>query len=248
MLIAIGLVIGLEILLTMTWSEPVTNLKAYLDQRDAKDRLEMVEQEFADAGADAADPRAGARRLARTSSGGDPIGRIKIPAIGLEYVVVEGTGTLDLERGVGHYPGTDLPGQGGTVAIAGHRTTYGAPFRRIDELGRGDRIILELPYGSFTYRYEDTEIVRPDQTEVVDDLGSERLVLTACHPVFSAAERIVVSAVPLPDRAADDAASAPLPELSGIGLGPSLAGLLGSLAILSAAAAFHRFESGRQQS
>ena len=109
-------------------------------------------------------------------------------------MVVEGTDAGDLRAGPGHFADTPLPGRRGTVAIAGHRTTYGAPFRRLDELGRGDRIELRMPYGRFTYEVEHTRIVDPGDLSVIDRAGHDRLVLTACHPLYSAAERIVVFA------------------------------------------------------
>ncbi len=87
-----------------------------------------------------------------------------------------------------------MPGQRGTVAIAGHRTTYGAPFRKVDKLERGDRVILDMTYGRFTYKVEKTRIVKPEQTEVERRVGHDRLILTACHPLYSAAQRIVVFA------------------------------------------------------
>jgi sortase A len=122
------------------------------------------------------------------------MGRIRADAIGLSEVVVQGTGSADLRNGPGHYPGTPVPGERGTVAIAGHRTTYGAPFRRLDDLGRGDRIELEMPYGDFTYRVERTRIVPPTALWVTNRVDHDRLVLTACHPLYSAAQRIVVFA------------------------------------------------------
>ena len=117
-----------------------------------------------------------------------------MPSIGVSEVFVEGTGTSDLRRGPGHYPATPLPGQRGTVAIAGHRTTYGAPFHDVDDLDRGDRIELAMPYGRFTYRVERTRIVPPTATEVTDRVSYDRLVLSACHPLYSAAQRIIVFA------------------------------------------------------
>jgi sortase A len=117
-----------------------------------------------------------------------------MPAIGVSEVVVEGTGTGDLRKGPGHYPATPLPGQHGTVGIAGHRTTYGAPFHDVDDLRKGDRIELAMPYGRFTYRVERTRIVPPTATEVTDRVGYDRLILSACHPLYSAAQRIVVFA------------------------------------------------------
>ena len=122
------------------------------------------------------------------------MGRLEIPAIGVETVVVEGTEPGALRSGPGHYPGTALPGAGTTVAIAGHRTTYGAPFRRLDDLERGDLITLRMPYGRVAYRVERTRIVDPDATWVVRAADREQLVLTACHPLYSADQRIVVFA------------------------------------------------------
>lgn len=125
---------------------------------------------------------------------GDPIALIEIPSIGVSWFVVEGVGLQQLKDGPGHYPGTPFPGQAGNVAIAGHRTTYGAPFNRLDELGSGDEIRLTTAQGEFLYVYRETQIVNPSQTEVLDDSGDNRLTLTACHPKYSARERIVVTA------------------------------------------------------
>ena len=102
-----------------------------------------------------------ARSLDRRTDDGDPVGRLRIDRIGLSSVVVEGTDAGDLRTGPGHYPGTPLPGQRGTVAIAGHRTTYGAPFRKIDKVRPRDEIVVTMPYGRFTYRVERTRIVPP---------------------------------------------------------------------------------------
>jgi sortase A len=130
----------------------------------------------------------------RTVTGpGDPIGHVRIPSIDADFVLVEGTGTASLREGPGHYTGTALPGEAGTVGIAGHRTTYLAPFRRIDSLALGDAIELTLPYGRFRYLVEGTAIVTPDRAEVLRSApGKDRLVLTACHPLSSSALRIVV--------------------------------------------------------
>ena len=125
---------------------------------------------------------------------GDALARIKIPEIGVDKVVVEGVSVEDLKRGPGHFPGTPLPGQSGNAAIAGHRTTYGAPFHRINELGKGDEINVTTAEGTFTYEVSEQTIVRPDRVDVLEDFGDDRLTLTACHPKFSAAQRIVVVA------------------------------------------------------
>ena len=126
---------------------------------------------------------------------GHAVAIIRIPKIDVDYVVVEGTDTEALKKGPGHYSDTAYPWQDdGRVGIAGHRTTYGAPFRRLDQLGRGDRIEMLMPYGRFTYTVERTRIVPPTATWVTNRAAHDRLVLTACHPLYSAAQRIVVFA------------------------------------------------------
>jgi len=126
---------------------------------------------------------------------GEPIGVIRIPKIGVDKVFVSGVSRDDLRKGPGHYPLTPLPGQEGNAAVAGHRTTYGAPFDRIDELRPGDEILIDAPYGQFRYEVRTTTIVTPTQGEVLRDEGDDRLTLTSCNPKYSARQRIVVSAV-----------------------------------------------------
>jgi sortase A len=123
---------------------------------------------------------------------GEATAIIEIPRIGLERVVVEGVAVADLKKGPGHYPETPLPGQEGNAAIAGHRTTYGAPFNRINELEKGDEILVQTLQGKFRYLVTEQLIVSPSQVEVLEDKGDNRLTLTACHPKYSARERIVV--------------------------------------------------------
>ena len=125
---------------------------------------------------------------------GDAIVTIDIPRIGNTYNVIQGTDTSDLEAGPGHYPATALPGMNQTVAIAGHRTTYLAPFRFINHLRVGDKIIVAMPYGVFTYRVQRHQIVLPTDVSVVNDVGYDRLVLSACNPIYSAAQRYIVFA------------------------------------------------------
>jgi sortase A len=109
-------------------------------------------------------------------------------------VVVRGTASADLREGPGLLDGTAFPGEHGTTAIAGHRTTHGAPFRHLDDLRRGDTITLRLPYATFRYAVESRRVVAPSDLSVLRRVGHDRLVLSACHPLFSAARRIVVSA------------------------------------------------------
>ncbi len=138
--------------------------------------------------------------------GGDALGSISIPAIGVERTVIEGITRDNLREGPGHYPDTPLPGQAGNAAIAGHRTTYGSPFHDLDKLQPGDEIFVETLQGTFRYEVMSQQngdggpavghfIVNPSQVEVLEDYGDNRLTLTACHPKYSAAQRIVVTAI-----------------------------------------------------
>jgi sortase A len=135
-----------------------------------------------------------ARREERQVANGDAVGTISIPKIGASYDIVQGTDTSSLEKGPGHYPQTALPGLGQTVAIAGHRTTYLAPFRHIDSLASGDKIVVTMPYGRFTYVVQYRKIVLPTALWVIKNVGYDRLVLSACNPLYSAAQRIIVFA------------------------------------------------------
>jgi sortase A len=125
---------------------------------------------------------------------GDAVAQIRIPKIGVDKIVVEGVSVSDLKRGPGHYPDSPLPGQPGNAAIAGHRTTYGAPFNRLDELAPGDEILVTTLQGAFRYEVSEQQIVSPDQVEVLNDFGDNRLTLTACHPKYSARQRIIIVA------------------------------------------------------
>lgn len=127
-------------------------------------------------------------------SDGDVWGRIVIDAIGVDAIVVNGTSRADLQKGPGWIDWSSLPGPEGTVGIAGHRTTYGAWFRNIDQLQPGDTIDLYSSFRLYRYEVEETVIVTPDRGDVLDDVDYPRLGLSACHPPFSARYRIVVLA------------------------------------------------------
>jgi sortase A len=135
-----------------------------------------------------------ARSLKRRLREGTAAGRVRIPSIGVNYVVVDGTSSGSLRNGPGFFPQAPWPGARGTVAIAGHRTTYAAPFRHLDRLDGGETITVEMPYGKFTYRVERTRIVKANALWVIQRVGYDRLVLSACHPLYSAAKRIVTFA------------------------------------------------------
>ena len=125
---------------------------------------------------------------------GDGVALIKIPKIGVDRVVVEGVGVPDLKKGPGHYPGTAMPGQIGNTVISGHRTTYGAPFNRLDELEIGDEILVYDRTGPFKYVVTENKVVKPSAVEVLDPSSDARLTLTTCHPKFSAKERLIIVA------------------------------------------------------
>jgi sortase A len=125
---------------------------------------------------------------------GDAVALIQIPEIGVEKAVVEGVSVGDLKKGPGHYPKTPMPGQTGNAAIAGHRTTYGAPFGELGELEAGDEIYVTTRQGRFVYRVDSRQVVKPTQMEVLDPTFGATLTLTTCHPKFSARQRLVVTA------------------------------------------------------
>ena len=125
---------------------------------------------------------------------GDAVAMLRIPKIGVEKAVIEGVGVPDLKKGPGHYPTTPLPGQQGNAAIAGHRTTYGAPFYRLDELAPGDEILVTTLQGHFKFKVENTHEVAPSDTSVLEQTLGAQLTLTTCTPRFSAKRRLVVVA------------------------------------------------------
>ncbi len=202
-MIVAGVILLIDAGVTLIWQEPVSAVYARLQQDRLADQLTELEEAPLEPAEERAleripDPRRRqafrARALERRLDPGDAMGRIVMPAIGVSEVFVQGTNAADLRPGPGHYPQTPLPGERGTVAIAGHRTTYGAPFREVDKLDRGDRIELRMPYGRFVYRVERTRVVEPTEVSVIDRVDHDRLVLSACHPLYSAEQRIIVFA------------------------------------------------------
>ncbi len=126
---------------------------------------------------------------------GEAVAIIRIPEIGVDKAVVEGVTLGDLKKGPGHYPGSPLPGRPGNAAIAGHRTTYGAPFGGLGDVEEGDEIFVTTREGDFRYVIDRISIVSPSQVEVLDASEEARLTLTTCHPKYSARQRLVVSGV-----------------------------------------------------
>ena len=202
-LILSGVLLLVDAGLTVAWQEPVSAIYARITQDRLGGDLEDLER----AQLSALDRRAlerlptEARRMAflarslkRRLREGAAAGRIRIPRIGADFVVVDGTSPDALRKGPGLFPENPWPGARGTTAIAGHRTTYAAPFRHLDKLRRGNTIVVTMPYGRFTYEVERTRIVKPNALWVLDRVRHDRLVLSACHPLYSAAKRIIVFA------------------------------------------------------
>ena len=138
-----------------------------------------------------------AKRFRLTVEEGDAIARLRVPRLDLDLVVVNGTSSSDLRRGPGRHEETFMPGERELVYVAGHRTTYGAPFSDIDRLSAGDTIWLDLPYGTVEYRVMKQRIVDDNDLSVLKSHAREELILQACHPRFFSSQRILVYARPV---------------------------------------------------
>ncbi|HET8980607.1 MAG TPA: class E sortase [Solirubrobacteraceae bacterium] len=202
-LILAGLLLVLDAGLTLVWQEPVTAAIGLVMRGQVSQRYLSYHSAPLSTGdvRTLHDIRAQTQRIAYLARrersqvrNGDAIGRLQIPRLGNTYNIVQGTDTINLEEGPGHYPSTAFPGMGQTVAIAGHRTTYLAPFRFLNDLRPGDPIVVTMPYGRFTYDVQYLRIVKPTDVAVINDVGYERLVLSACNPLYSAAQRLIVFA------------------------------------------------------
>ena len=202
-LILSGLLLVIDAAVTLLWQEPVTAVIGLIKRGEINHRL--VDQPLslspadnrALAGITNTEARIAfyARLYDRRAITGEAIGSIEFPKLHASYDVIQGTDTSSLESGPGHYPATAFPGvPGDTVAIAGHRTTYLAPFRYLNELEPGDLIVLSMPYARFTYRVQKQQIVTPTSLWITANRGYERLVLSACNPLYSASQRIAVFA------------------------------------------------------
>ena len=213
--IALGIVLAAYSAAIVFWGDPATYLYAHWKQNQLSGELN---QEFADYAASAgvnalaversrgATPleiaqaqrelvERAANRLNHNLRMSQALGRIKIPRIGVNAIFVQGTRWgPDLSKGPGHYPQTSLPGVGRTMGIAAHRTTFGAWFRNINSLDAGDKISLRLPYGTFYYQVFKHEVVKSGDWKIIRDRGFDTLVLSACHPLYSASHRWVVYA------------------------------------------------------
>jgi sortase A len=203
LLIAVGLLVLADAVVTLAWQEPVSALLAQLKQEGLGSDLHALDSAPLSQTAKFELARLHEQRrrieylageLQLHAKDGSAVGRIDIPTIGASFVMVKGTGTSELESGPGIYSETAFPGVPGTTAIAGHRTTWLAPFRHIDALRPGQPIVLEMPYARFTYRVIGSRVVLPTDVSVLDPVGYSRLVLSACTPLFSASHRLIVFA------------------------------------------------------
>jgi sortase A len=202
-LILSGLLLLIDAGVTLLWQEPVTAVIALIKRGEIDKQLvdrPLTLTPLDDrvlAGITNTSGRIAfyARLYERRALVGEEIGTISFLKLHASYGVVQGTDTASLEEGPGHYPATAFPGvPGDTVAIAGHRTTYLAPFRYLNEMDPGDLIVVTMPYGRFTYRVQRQQIVTPTSLWITANKGYERLVLSACNPLYSASQRIAVFA------------------------------------------------------
>jgi sortase A len=210
------LVIGIGVLAWVAtvyfWKDPFTTAYTAYEQRRLASNLDRQFDAFVPArqpvdpeskptkpssGPRRDDVSRDARRFRLATEEGDAIARLRVPRLGLNLVVIDGTSPGDLRRGPGRHRDTFMPGEGELVYIAGHRTTYGAPLSDIDRLRPGDPISVELPYGSVEYRVTSHRIVDDNDLSVLESRGREELVLQACHPRFFSSQRYLVYAKPV---------------------------------------------------
>jgi sortase A len=210
------LVIGVGILAwaatVYLWKDPFTTAYTAYEQRKLESALDRrfdawkparrptrkpVAQPSEPAPLPRDDVRREARRFRLASDHGEAVAKLTIPRLGLDVVLVNGTSSGDLRRGPGRHLETFMPGERQLVYVAGHRTTYGAPFSDIDRLREGDTIAVDLPYASIEYEVTERRIVDDNDLSVLESQGREELVLQACHPRFFASQRYLVYARPV---------------------------------------------------
>lgn len=188
------------------WNDPFTSLYTRWQQRELAGAYQRVAEDYrplrviptaATPAEEAVAVARDARRYRVGAAVGGPIGRIVVPRLGLNMVMVNGTDSATLKRGPGRDGRTAMPGEGRLVYIAGHRTTYLAPFSAIDEMRPGDRITLRLPYATFEYAVTGHSIVDATDLSVLKSHGREVVALQACHPRFFATQRYIVWAKPV---------------------------------------------------
>lgn len=216
-LVGLGVLMVAWVGVTIWWGDPITSLYTAYEQRGLSRKLDSLNRQWAtkpvvlptaasgnkaevDKKASlAALMRLRASAFERGLKDGSPIGRIVIPRLHLRMVVLQGTTESDLQEGPGHYDAasgqsTALPGMGEVIGVAGHRTTFLHPFRHIDSLRSGDNVYLEMPYGTFRYTVYFHKVVASNDWSILRSRSFEKLILSACHPLYSASHRWVVFA------------------------------------------------------
>ena len=218
LLIAAGLALVAWGVAVWQWEDPFTSAYTAYEQRKLDDHFEQALLSYdppatrpLSLAAQRRDVAAAARTYRRSLERGEALGRLRVPRLDLDMVVVEGTDAESLKKGPGHYPQSFLPGEQRLVYIAGHRTTYGAPFSRIDRLRKGDRVLMELPYATVEYRVTGHRVVPATATEVLRPGRREVLALQACHPRFFASHRWIAYATPVKVTPRGGAAFRPTP-------------------------------------
>ena len=200
LLVVVGVLTLAWAVVVWRWQDPFTALYTHFqqaqlshtyDKRASAFRPRVTHGNLASVQRQVASEARAYRRAVHTA---DPIGRLRIGRIGLNMVVVQGTDHETLKKGPGHYLGSALPGEGHLIYVAGHRTTYLAPFAAINNIRIGDYITFEVPYGTFTYRVTRHYVVADNAVAVLKDTGTEILRLQACHPRFFATHRYLVDA------------------------------------------------------
>jgi sortase A len=200
LLIVAGVLTLAWVVLVWRWEDPFTAVYTHFQQSRLASTYEKRANAFrpritrGDLASMERQVASEARTYQRSLHVGDPVGRIRIGRIGLNMVVVQGTDHETLKKGPGHYIGSGLPGEGQLIYVAGHRTTYLAPFAFINNIRAGDYITFEVPYGTFTYRVSRHYVVADNAVGVLKNTGSEILRLQACHPRFFATHRYLVDA------------------------------------------------------
>jgi sortase A len=205
LLIVAGVLGVAWVLVVWLWQDPFTSIYTRIEQHKLASRYEQEVKRYVPPPAPPGTTvpqeerliAAAARRYRLATKEGEAIGRIRVPALGLNMILVDGTDHDSLTKGPGRDLRTYMPGEHQLVYVAGHRTTYLAPFANIDRLEPGDRVTIEVPYATFVYRITGHEIVPATDLSRLRSHGREVVALQACHPRFFASHRYIAYATPV---------------------------------------------------
>jgi sortase A len=199
-LLVVGVLVLAWTFVVWRWNDPFTSVYTRWQQHELAGEYAELDAHYrsrpiprrASPAATAREIRADAHRFRRRAAPGAAIGKIVVPGLGLDMVLLNGTDSATLRKGPGRDPRTYMPGEGELVYIAGHRTTYLAPFARIDALRPGDRVTVRVPYGTFDYEVMRHRIVDSHNLSVLRSRHHDVVALQACHPRFFATQRYIV--------------------------------------------------------